>query len=92
MNPRDIFLVYLLLMNIAGILSMFLDKRNSRIKGKRRTPEKTLFLIALAGGAFGSLFGMQMFRHKTRHLTFQVGMPLLSLLWAGALVYMGSLL
>ena len=89
MNPRNIFFLYLLFMNLAGISSMFLDKRNSRIKGRRRTPEKTLFLIALAGGAFGSLTGMQLFRHKTRHLSFQVGMPLLAVLWAGALVYSG---
>jgi uncharacterized membrane protein YsdA (DUF1294 family) len=89
MNLKNIFFLYLLLMNLVGISSMFLDKRNSRIKGGRRTPEKTLFLIALAGGAFGSLTGMQMFRHKTRHLSFQVGLPLLSLLWAGALVYTG---
>lgn len=89
MNLKNIFFLYLILVNLVGISSMFLDKRNSRIKGRRRTPERTLFLIALAGGAFGSLTGMQMFRHKTRHLSFQVGMPLLALLWAGALVYTG---
>lgn len=89
MNPKNILLLYLLLMNLIGFSSMFLDKRNSKMKGRRRTPEKTLFLIAFAGGAFGSLFGMQIFRHKTRHLAFQVGMPLLSVLWAGALVYTG---
>ena len=91
MNLKDIILLYLLLINLAGITSMFLDKRNSRIKGRRRTPERTLFLIAMAGGAFGSMFGMQIFRHKTRHLAFQVGIPLLSLLWAGGLVYSGFL-
>ena len=50
------------------------DKRRAR-KGRRRVPEKTLFLLALAGGSVGALAGMYAFRHKTRHWYFVWGIP-----------------
>ena len=34
-----------------------------------------LFLIAAAGGSIGSILGMFAFRHKTRHLSFRLGLP-----------------
>jgi len=52
------------------------DKRRAR-KGKRRVPEKTLFLLALAGGSVGALAGMYAFRHKTRHWYFVWGIPVI---------------
>ncbi|WP_311594642.1 DUF1294 domain-containing protein [Priestia endophytica] len=42
--------------------------------------EKTLFLIALLGGALGGIIGMYTYRHKTKHLSFKVGFPLFMLL------------
>ncbi|MDE6675373.1 MAG: DUF1294 domain-containing protein, partial [Acetatifactor sp.] len=41
----------------------------------KRQPEATLFLIALLGGSLGSIIGMQLFRHKTKHWYFVWGMP-----------------
>lgn len=52
------------------------DKRRAR-KGRRRVPEKTLFLLALAGGSVGALAGMYAFRHKTRHWYFVWGIPVI---------------
>ena len=40
-----------------------------------RIPEATLFIVALIGGSVGSILGMQVFRHKTRHWYFVFGMP-----------------
>ena len=45
-----------------------------------RVPEKVLFLSALAGGSLGSLAGMALFRHKTRHWSFRLGMPAILIL------------
>ena len=47
---------------------------------KRRIPEKTLFSIAILGGSIGSIAGMWVFRHKTKHRIFVFGMPLILLL------------
>ena len=62
--------------NLAGLALMGWDKRCAR-RGRRRIPEKALFLAALLGGAAGCWAGMYLFRHKTRHWYFAVGMPLI---------------
>ena len=65
---------YLLIINLTGLYSMWLDKRKA-IRHEWRIPEATLFLIGFLGGSLGSVIGMQLFRHKTRHWYFVWGMP-----------------
>lgn len=67
-------LTYLLFINIIGFTSMYIDKQKA-IKGKWRIKEATLFSIAIIGGSIGVLFGMYQFRHKTKHLSFKLGIP-----------------
>lgn len=74
-----IIVAYLIIMNIAGVFVMFIDKRKA-IKHRYRIPEKTLFLVSLLGGSIGTLAGMYLFRHKTKHWYFVVGMPLICIL------------
>ncbi len=69
-------LIYLLCINLAGLFVMLADKRKAA-KNKWRIPERTLFLIALAGGSIGSIAGMYLFRHKTKHWYFVVFMPVI---------------
>lgn len=45
------------------------------IHGYWRISEKTLLLLALAGGSVGALFAMYFFRHKTKHKKFVYGVP-----------------
>ena len=73
---KQILLIYLFLMNLAGFLSMLIDKRKAR-KNDWRIRERTLFLLAILGGSIGSLAGMYVFRHKTRHWYFVFGMPVI---------------
>ena len=68
-----------MLINLIGFAAMALDKRRA-IRHKWRIPERTLFLIALLFGSIGVLTGMYVFRHKTKHKSFVIGMPLLLLL------------
>ena len=72
----DILLVYLLIINAIGFLIMLADKYKA-VKKKWRIPEKTLFVIALLGGSLGCLGGMYLVRHKTQHLSFTLGMPVI---------------
>lgn len=67
---------YLFIVNAAGFLLMLIDKIKAK-KNAWRIPEATLFLIALLGGSIGSLLGMYTFRHKTRHIRFVFGIPLI---------------
>ena len=72
----QILLVYLLLVNAAGFLLMLVDK----IKAKRnlwRIPEATLIGVAVIGGSIGAIAGMNLFRHKTKHAKFYIGLPVI---------------
>ena len=64
------------------------DKRAARRTGHRRVSEKTLFLLALAGGAGGLWAGMYAFRHKTRHWYFVLFVPLIFLLQCALLAFL----
>lgn len=73
----DIFLLfYGIAMNLAGFLSMGIDKDRAR-KQKWRIRERTLFLLAILGGSAGSILGMRIFHHKTKHPAFTIGMPVI---------------
>lgn len=69
-------LIYLLIINAAGFLLMRIDKGKAR-KNRWRIPEATLMAVAALGGSAGSLLGMYLFRHKTRHPKFTLGIPLI---------------
>lgn len=86
MQISNFFLIYLALVNLAAFLLMGLDKYKAR-NHLWRIPEKTLFLSALLGGSPGALAGMYLFRHKTRHWYFVLGMPAILILQIGFLAY-----
>lgn len=71
-----LLLYYLLIINAAGFLLMLVDKWKAK-KNRWRVRESTLLLIAALGGSVGSLAGMYLFRHKTLHLKFTLGIPLI---------------
>ena len=67
---------YLLIINAAGFLLMLVDKWKAK-KNRWRIRESTLLIVAALGGSVGSLAGMYLFRHKTQHLKFTLGIPLI---------------
>ncbi len=71
--------IYLVIINIIALLAMYIDKRRAK-KGKRRIPEKTLFILVALGGGIGGIIGMYVFRHKTKKVRFIVGFPLILIL------------
>lgn len=73
-----LFLFYLLTANLIGFALMGLDKSRAR-RHLWRVSEKTLFLAAILGGSAGTLAGMYVFRHKTKHWYFVLGMPVILL-------------
>lgn len=81
----ELILIYLLIVNAAGFLSMLVDKQKAK-KNLWRIPERTLLLIAALGGSIGSLVGMYTFRHKTKHLKFTLGIPLILSIQAAAVL------
>jgi uncharacterized membrane protein YsdA (DUF1294 family) len=69
-------LIILLIINLYGIFLMGFDKSKAK-KGQYRISERTLWIVAICGGAVGTTIGMNVFRHKTKHKSFQIGMPFL---------------
>lgn len=67
---------YLIAINAVGFLFMGLDKWKAK-KRAWRISEATLLLVAALGGAAGSMLGMYLFRHKTRHWYFRYGIPVM---------------
>lgn len=79
-------IIYVCLINLIAFILMGLDKQKAK-RGKWRIPEKTLWFSAVIGGAFGSIIGMQLFRHKTKHKAFTIGMPLVIMLHITILIW-----
>lgn len=86
MNLKNMILIYLLLANLAGLALMGIDKHKAK-KHLWRIPEKTLFLASLLGGSIGTLVGMYLFHHKTKHWYFVIGMPAILILQTGLVFY-----
>lgn len=73
---HQVLTVYLVLVNAAAFVLMLMDKQKAR-RSAWRIPEATLMGVAVIGGSIGAILGMHLFRHKTRHLKFSLGLPLI---------------
>lgn len=80
-------LAYLLLINALGFALMLIDKWKAE-KNRWRIPEATLMGVALLGGSIGSLLGMYTVRHKTKHIKFTVGIPVILVVQVFAAIYL----
>ncbi|MDY3079074.1 MAG: DUF1294 domain-containing protein [Oscillospiraceae bacterium] len=81
------YLFYVIaVINVVLCAMMGIDKLCAKL-GKRRIPEKVLFLFAVLGGALGGTVGMLSFRHKTKHWYFAVGFPALAILQIALLIF-----
>ena len=69
-----VFIVYIAVMTAVAFVMCGIDKFKAR-RSLWRIPERTLLLTAAAGGSLGLLAGMYIFRHKTLHKKFTIGVP-----------------
>lgn len=74
-----IILIWLALINFVAFAMMGIDKWKAK-RGSWRISEKALFFAALIGGGVGAFAGMQIFRHKIRHMKFVIGIPVITVL------------
>ena len=80
-------LLWVLVWSVIGCAMMGADKRRAR-RGDWRISEKALFLAALLGGSPGTILGMRVFHHKTKHWYFQFGMPAILIAQAALAVWL----
>ena len=81
-----IILTYFVIINLIGFVIMFIDKSRA-IHKEWRISEKSLLLISLIGGSVGMFAGMHIFRHKTKHLKFTIGVPFIFIIQILTAVY-----
>ena len=82
--------VYLAVINLAGFVSMAIDKKKAR-RNKWRIPEATLFLFAIFGGSAGCLLGMRVFHHNTQKPRYYIGIPVFLAVQLLVIVYFAFL-
>ena len=83
---NDFIGYYLCVVNAVAFLMYGMDKQKAK-RRKWRIPEATLLGIAAAGGSIGAWIGMKTFHHKTKHLIFQIGVPVLICIHVCILMY-----
>lgn len=81
-----VLIVFFALMSLAAVLLTCYDKRAAKAAPDRRTPEKTLMLVAFFFGSFAMFITMKLIRHKTRHAKFMIGIPVFMALHAAFLI------
>lgn len=69
-----LFIYYFVIINAVSFITMYIDKKRAETH-KWRIPEARLFILAAMFGSIGSLAGMRIFRHKTKHMKFVIGIP-----------------
>ena len=82
----SVFAIYLIGINVLTFLIYGADKWKAQ-RDKWRIPEDTLIWLAVAGGSVGALLGMNLFRHKTKHRKFFLGIPAILLVQLGLLYF-----
>ena len=81
-----VILLYLLIMNAAGFLIMTADKLFAKTNAWR-VPERTLLGLAAFGGSIGVWLAMYIVRHKTKHMKFVIGVPVILAVQIGFVLY-----
>ena len=66
----------LLTLNLITFIIYGIDKFKAK-KAKWRISEATLILLAVIGGSIGAWLGLQVWRHKTQHKKFFIGIPVI---------------
>ena len=71
-----ILAIYLLIINLISVIVTIYDKICA-VKRRWRVKESTLLLLSFLGGSIGMYITMLLIRHKTRHLKFMLGIPII---------------
>lgn len=85
-NINKILLLYLIFINSITFIIFAIDKYKS-IKNKWRIEVSTLINLCLIGGSIGGIIAMYLFHHKTKQITFFLGIPLIILIQIFMFIY-----
>ncbi len=78
MKPNILY-GYLGVISVIAVVVTIADKVKAK-RGAWRVPENTLLLLSALGGSVAMLVTMLLIRHKTKHLKFMLGIPIIIVL------------
>ncbi|PFA61835.1 hypothetical protein CN378_21865 [Bacillus sp. AFS015802] len=84
-----ILYLYAVIINFIGFTVMGRDKKKAK-RHEYRISERVLWQIAIVGGSVGAYIGMKIYRHKTRHKQFAIGIPLLVMLHCVLFIWLNA--
>ena len=76
------FYAYLVLISFVSIFVCCYDKFAAKHNPKHRTREASLLLLSALGGSVAMFATMLIIRHKTKHVKFMLGIPVIMILQA----------
>ncbi|NMB33229.1 MAG: DUF1294 domain-containing protein [Clostridium sp.] len=85
-TPYFFVTLALIVINVVGFVVCGIDKYKAK-RSLWRIPESTFFWLVLMGGAIGVYVGFLLFRHKTRHRRFMLGVPMIFILQVTVLIF-----
>ena len=74
---RTAVIIYLCVISLISVIVCIYDKIAAKHNPKHRTREATLLLLSALGGSVAMFATMQLIRHKTKHVKFMLGIPLI---------------
>ena len=87
MKIEPIFIIYLVIINIASGILFSYDKHAARIN-RRRVPERTLHFLELLGGVFANVVLMYSIHHKNRKFRYYGVTWVVMMGWVAFMIYL----
>lgn len=75
-NIEIAVIIYLLIINLTAMFMTISDK-NRAVSNRWRISEHSLIIVALLGGSFFEYLTMKKIHHKTQHMKFMIGLPII---------------
>ncbi len=88
MNPIYFLIGYLAAISLVSIVVCIYDKFAAKHNPRHRTREATLLLLSALGGSVAMFITMQIIRHKTKHVKFMLGIPVIMILQAALVAFL----
>lgn len=83
----DYLIYYLIAISFVSAITACYDKIASKRFQRNRVPEAFLIFLSAIGGSAVMFLIMLLIRHKTRHLKFMIGLPVIFILQLSLFLY-----
>ena len=86
MDHIYLWMAYFAIISLVAIAVTVADKVKAK-SGAWRVKERTLFIISALGGGIAMYITMHVIRHKTKHMSFMIGIPLIIAAQVAAFIF-----